>query len=295
MRNSILYIIVCAIAVFSSCDRNVHSDEHGVVVVLEMPTDDKAEGIDIRVFNSNSILTYIYNFATIEDVNSTLLPLPAGEYTLVTTVSTADHFAITEQIGKTTIDDLLFTMKVPDSSPTHAHYGVTEVTSVNEVYTNATIKANRIFSELEITLTGLDDDIVKVEIIIHNTAKGFYPAIQRLTQEYSSVYLGELVPTDNSVQFPLFRLMPVVAMSVRSKADAEIKTVSEFIFHTKTETGEIVEVSVDASLPEMENGGSYTAKVDFEVFRPGVEINITDINGWDDGSENNGEILNPKQ
>lgn len=295
INNNILsYILIVALAIFSSCDKNVHREE-GIAVALEIPPKDKAGGIDIRVFNSKDTLAYIYKFASLQELSSSLLPLPVGEYTLVATVGTEEHFAITEKIDSTTLEDLLFIMKVPNSSPDHAHDGIiAKVTSAHEVYTNAIIKANRVFSNLEISLIGLDDNVVKVEVIIHNIAKGFYPAVQKLTSEYNSVHLGERVPSANSVKFPLHRLMPVVEMSdVDSKADSVIKTVSEFIFHYKDENDEIIEVlSFDATLPPMKSGGIYKPVIDFKDLREGVTVDIT-INGWGDGGENEGEVVVP--
>jgi len=293
-RNNILsYILLVALAIFSSCDKNVH-DEAGVAVALEIPLTDKAGGIDIRVFNSKDTFTYIYKFATLQELSSSLLPLPPGEYTLVATVGTEDHFTTTETIDTTTLEELLSVMKVPKSSPSHAHYGIaTKVLSVREASTNAIIKASRIFADLEISIIGLDDNIVKVEVIIHNIAKGFYPAVQKLTPECCSVHLGERVPTADSVNFPPHRLMPVVEMGeIDYKADSEIKTVSEFIFHYKGENGETTKISFDATLPQMKSEGIYKPVIDFSVFREGITVDIS-INGWGDGSENEGEILDP--
>lgn len=281
--------MVCTLLIFSSCDKNVHNDEQGVVVVLEMPSSDKAEGVDIQVFNNNAVLSYIYSFATIEDVNSTLLPLPAGEYTLVTTIGTKEHFTTTGQIGTTTLSNFLFIMKDPDSSPNHAHYGVTTVTSVKETNTQATIKANRIFSEFEPSVINIPDEIEKVEIIIHNIAEGFYPAMHKLTPECCSVSLGEIAPINKRVDFPLHRLMPVVEMTAHSRADTEIKTVTEFIFHYQGGH----KVSIDATLPEMQNGDSYKIEIVFEDLRTGIVVDLSDINNWGDGNETDGEILNP--
>ena len=297
MNNILSYILIVALVIFSSCDKNVHSEE-GVAVALEIPLTDKAGGIDIRVFNSKDTLTYIYKFANLQELSSSLLPLLPGEYTLVATLGAEGHFATREAIDSTTLEELLSVMKVPNSSPSHVHYGIaTKVLSVREASTNAVIKASRIFADLEISIIGLADNIVKVEVIIHNIAKGFYPAVQKLTPECCSVHLGERVPTADSVKFHPHRLMPVVKMSdadseLDSKVDSEIKTVSEFIFHYKRENGEITKISFDATLPEMKSGGIYKPVIDFNVFREGITVDIK-INGWGEGSENEGEILDP--
>ena len=288
MRNNIfLYIVICGLSLLTACDKDVHKDEQGVVIELNMPSEDKTEDIAIRVFNNDGLLTNHYDFASAEELGATLLPLASGDYTIVATSNTNDHFSHSQQVGKTTLTELLLTINEPYSAQSHSHYGVAEVTVVGESYTNVKVDANRIFAEVAVTMKNLHDDIVAVEMIIMNSAKGLYPAVHKLTNEYNSTHLGKITAEGNGVKFAILKIMPTVSMLPKSRATST--TLTEFVFHYKN--GD--KVAMEATLPNMENGGTYTPELDFEIFKKDIIINITDIIGWGDGEDHEGEILNP--
>ena len=288
MKNRIiLYLAICGLSLFTSCDKNVHKNEQGVVVTLKMPSNDTTKDIEIRVFNNDGILTNHYDFASARELGSTILPLVSGDYTIVATSNVSAHFTHSQQIGKTTLAELLLTMNEPYIAQSHSHYGVAEVRVVGETYTNVTVDANRIFAEVAVTMTNLDEDVIAVEMVVKNSAKGLYPAIHKLTNEYNSIHLGKVVAEGSSAKFHLLTVMPSVSMLPKSRAKST--TLAEFVFHYKN--GD--KVTMEATLPNMENGGTYTPELDFEIFREDVIINITEIIGWGDGEEHDGEILNP--
>ena len=288
MRNNIfLYIVICGLSLLTACDKDDYKDEQGVVIELNMPSEDQTEDIDVRVFGSDGILANHYDFASGEELGSRLLPLSSGDYTIVATSNTNAHFSHSQQIGKTTLAELLLTMNEPYSAQSHSHYGVAEVAVVGERYTNVTVDANRIFAEVAVSMKNLHEDIVAVEMIIKNSAKGLYPAVHKLTNEYNSTHLGKISAEGNRVKFPVLTIMPSVSMLPKSRATST--TLTEFVFHYKN--GD--KVAMEATLPIMENGGTYTPELDFKIFKKDIIINITDIIGWGDGEDHEGEILNP--
>ena len=288
MKNRIiLYLTICGLSLLTSCDKNVHKGEHGVVVTMNMPKGDTSGDIDIRVFGSDGILANHYDFTNANELGLRLLPLSSGDYTIVATSNTNDHFSHSQQVGKTTLTELLLTINEPYSAQSHSHYGVAEATVVGECYTNVKVDANRIFAEISVTMKNLHDDIVAVEMIIKNSAKGLYPAVHKLTNEYNSTHLGKISAEGNRVKFPVLTIMPSVSMLPKSRATST--TLTEFVFHYKN--GD--KVAMEATLPIMENGGTYTPELDFKIFKKDIIINITDIIGWGDGEDHEGEILNP--
>ena len=285
--NILLYVIVCGLSLLSSCDKSTHKDEKGVVVTLNLPNDDKLEDIDIRIFSSDDVLMLHQNIADANDLASSLIHLEDGDYTIVATSSANGHFTHSEQVGKTILSELLLTMKEPYTAQSHTYYGISEVKVSGESYSNEIIDASSIFAEVSVSVKKLNKDIVSVEMIVKNSAKGVYPAIHKLTKDYNAIHLGKAVVEGNSAQFPILAVMPTVAMTPNSRE--EHKTFAEFVFHYKNGR----KVTMSATLPRIENGGTYNAEVDFTLLKEGVIVNITDIVGWGDGGESDGEILNP--
>ena len=186
MKNRIiLHLAICGLSLLSSCDRNVHQDEQGVVVMLNLPTNDTAKDIQIRVFSSDDILTSHYDFASAKELGSTILNLADGDYAIVATSNENNHFTTSQKIGKTTLVELLLTMNEPYTAQSHAHYGVANVTVTGKSYTNVTVDANRVFAEVAVTINNLHEDVVAVEMIVQSSAKGLYPAIHKLTNDYT--------------------------------------------------------------------------------------------------------------
>lgn len=83
--------------------------------------------------------------------------------------------------------------------------------------------------------------------------------------------------------------MPVVAMPTR--ADEDIKTSLQMIF--VYENGG--RLTFDVETPMLQNGGVYTPIIEYSVLRPGIVVEINDINGWIELPAIEGEILNPNR
>ncbi len=290
MKNNILsYIIICTLSIFASCDCGVHDNERGVAVTINMPSDAVVDDIDIRVFDGDDILISCYNFATMAELGSTLLPIFSGEFTLVATMDANKYFTISETIGESTLGELLFSMNHPFSSPKHSHYGVADITVVDGPYTRVAVDASRVFAELGISIKNVPSEMKEVEMVVKNTASGFYPAVHKLATGCNSTTLGAICEVDNKVLFPSVALMPSVSIDSEGRSNANIKTYIDFIVHYENGT----KVPMSLSLPKMENGGTYNTELDFELFRADIIVDITQIAGWGDGQESDGEILNP--
>ena len=284
MKNKILYIVVFAISIFSSCDGSVHLTEQGVSAVLSMSTNDNLEDIKIRVFNSDDVLVEIYDFSSVIEVSSTLLPLPVGEYTLVSTAGASSCFSISEQIGVTTLDGLLMTIKKLSSSPSQSHYGVAKATSKYQTHTRSVIDKLRMFSQLGVTIVNLPNNIEKVEAIVHNSAKCFIPASKEYTSECFPVNLGKISTKANIAEFTPYLLLPSVAKDASaSKNTNDLKTEISFCFYYTD--GE--KVTMSATMPKIINGGGYSVKIDFAILRTETVVNISDVYEW-----GNGDIIN---
>ncbi|ADV45165.1 hypothetical protein Bache_3241 [Bacteroides helcogenes P 36-108] len=273
----------------SSCDKDVHQDESGLTVTLKMTTDDAVSSVRLWIYQESGALVKEYSYKSVNELASDRFQLPAGNYVLVAANNLVTPFSVKDAAGDAkAYEDLLFTLDDASASPIHAHYGTKTVT-VHEGETSLVqVDMSRVLAELQFTIKGVPADVTEVEAYVKNAAQGFYPAMNRLTPETAPAYLGKVRPQDGVISFPLIRVMPVVTPT-ESRAVSDIPTLLEFNFKYSDNTS----IHFEAEAPEMQNGGTYTPEVVFEVFQPGVTIRITDINGWGVGETTGGEILNP--
>lgn len=276
----------------SACDKGAHKDEKGVVVNLVMPGDDAASDIRLWVYRSDGLLVDEYHHTDTKQLSSSALALDAGEYVLIAATNLVAPFSADPAIGDgiKPYEGLAFTLNDASASPAHAHYGVQRVTVNDGELVRTEVKMNRILSELQFTIKGVPAGVTKAEAKITNVAKSFLPYSGQLNPMTDVADLGSVTPKDGVISFPMKRLMPVVNTQSRAGIDA-VPTLLQFTF--RYDDGKAV--TLDATAPIIENGGTYTPEVVFDVFRPDMTVTITDINGWKEGGTNEGEILNPNK
>lgn len=293
-RNYTYYILIFLMAAtFVSCDKNAHDDEGGgLAVSLSMPGEDTASDVRLWIYQSDGLLVDEYHYKSLQELSSTLLPLAKGEYVLIAATNLVAPFSADQGIanGAKPYEALAFSLNDASASPAHAHYGVQAVTVNTDGATSAEVKMNRILAEMQFTIKGVPAEVTKGEAKVTNVAKSFLPYSGQLNPYTDVADLGSVTPKDGIITFPMKRLMPVVNAQTRAGTET-VPTLLQFTFlHADGET-----ITFNAEAPTMENGGTYTPEVVFDVFRPGITVTITDINGWAEGETNEGEILNPNK
>ena len=276
----------------SACDKDAHKDENGLVVNIVMPGDDAVSDIRLWVYQSDGLLVDEYHYADNNELSSALFPLASGEYVLIAATNLVTPFSTDQAIGNSVkpYEGLAFTLNDASASPAHAHYGVQKVTVKSDDITHTEVAMNRILAELQFTIKGVPANVTKAEAKITNVAKSFLPYSGQLNPYTDIADLGSVTPVDGVITFPMKRLMPVVKAQTRAGTES-VPTLLQFTFlYADGET-----ITFNAEAPAMENGGTYTPEVVFDVFRPGMTVTITTINGWAKGETNEGEILNPNK
>ena len=297
------YMLILLIGVsLSSCDKNAHlrEGEQNVSVGIVMTTPDLASDVYLWAFDAEGILRYEFRFETPEELASTTLPLPEGDYTLVVCNHLADAFLRETQIGVTKISEFHITQAEANASPEHAHYGITEVSVPSGLggwqWVEATESLSRILAELQLTVSGLPQGVGSATAIIENCAIGFFPAENRLGEACTPVHLGDAVtnPATNSATFDRIRLMPTVAMPSERGAKRDKTSARTHVRLTLHYTRGEPDLVIQVEMPPLLNGGVYEVKIPYDDIRPGITLQITDINGWKDDTPIYGEILAPE-
>lgn len=274
----------------SACDKDAHKDENGLVVNFVMPGGDDVSDVRLWVYQSDGLLVDEYHYSDMKQLSSSALALDDGEYVLIAATNLVTPFSTDQAIGNGVkpYEGLTFMLNDASASPAHAHYGIQRVTVKGDGTTHTEVAMSRILAELQFTIKGVPANVTKAEAKITNVAKSFLPYSGQLNPYTDVADLGSVTPVDGVITFPMKRLMPVVNVQSRAGIDA-VPTLLQFTF--QYDNGE--SITFDATAPIIENGGTYTPEVVFDVFRPGMTVTITTINGWAEGETNEGEILNP--
>lgn len=274
----------------SACDKEAHKDENGLVVNIVMPGDDAVSDVRLWVYKSDGLLVGEYHHADMKQLSSSALALDAGEYVLIAATNLVTPFSTNQAIGDgiKPYEGLAFTLNDASASPAHAHYGVQQVTVKGDAFTHTEVAMSRILAELQFIIKGVPANVVKAEAKVTNVAKSFLPYSSQLIPMTDIADLGSVTPKDGVISFPMKRLMPVVNAQSRAGIDA-VPTLLQFTFWY--DNGETITFHAEA--PAIENGGTYTPEVVYDVFRPGMTVTITTINGWRKGETNEWVILNP--
>lgn len=280
-------LVAVSALLLTSCDNGTHPDEMGLAVEMVIPGTDAVTDVNVWIYGSDGKLVTTKHYPSSDALASDLIHIPAGKYTVVTATNLVAPFAIGETA---TLSALYATLTQPSASPAHAHFGAQGVDVKAGCITRATVKMSRVLAELQFTVEGVPSDVVSASVEVLNTAVGFFPGTAKLSSDWTAATIGtDITPKNGNIDFPLTRLMPVVAMTTGRATDATESTLIRFTFHYNN-GGTVV---FETLTPIMVNGGIYTPKVEYSIFRPGIVVAITTINGWIELPPITGEILNP--
>ncbi len=288
-------MIMCLCALLlTACDKNAHEGETDVLVVnLSMSGTDAVNDIRLWVYGADGPLVEEYHYSSIRELSGTPIPLPSGDYMLIAATNLTAPFSTDMLIanGVRPYEGLMFRLDDASASPLHAHYGVQAVKVGDSDLTRVEVTMNRILAELQFTVKGIPDNVVEAGAKVTNTAKALLPYSGQLLPYTDIADLGSIIVQNGIATFPMKRLMPVPKEKTRADGDGNIPTLLEFTFHYTDGSA----ITFNAEAPAMENGGTYTPEVVYDIFRPGITVTIADINGWAEGETTGGEILNPNE
>lgn len=288
----IYFITLCIMAVtfLSSCCKDKHED-NGLAVSLDMQNspNDSISDIYLWAFDANSVLVAQYHYASTRELGLAVLPLPAGSYKIVAATNIVKPFSFDSKIGTTKLDDFLILLNNASASPSHAHYGVQSVTTEPDCLTRTSILMNRVLAEVRFVIKNVPPEVVSAHAMILNTSKGFYPGISKLSGDTAVADLGKIMPVNGTLSFQPARIMPVVEPPTRADGQDGLKTMLQ-VDVVYSNGGAIQFLAVS---PVIKNGGIYDISVLYSIFRPGIKVGISSINGWSASEPINGEILNP--
>lgn len=294
-----IYILCVAFALTWLCScakESDHDKERGLALGIQTSTPfDPVSQVTVWLFSkTDSLLRYEHEFTKFRDLASTLLPVPFGEYDVIVVTNATPSFEHNARIGVTKSEELLLNIKNASSSPNHLHYGNARVEVSPSRITPLNLIVKRVLAQIDLTIKSLDSNVACVSAEILNSSEGFYPATDKLSQNSTIVNLGEvtLLNGNSEVAFPTFRLMPVISsVGLFNYAKTGIKTLMRLTFTYKTG----VTLSFQIEMPQMQSAGEYRVEIVATDLRPGIPLQITDINGWSESTPLEGDILNPNK
>lgn len=294
MKNTYIILVAFAFTFMCSCAKDSdHNKEQGIALSIEttVPTDPISQ-VTVWIFSkTDHVLRHEHRFTKFDDLASTLLPISAGEYDVVVVTNVTPSFEHNAIIGETKSEELLLNIKNASSSPHHLHYGSAKVEVSPTRITPLKVAIKRALAQIQLTIKDLESTVTRASAEILNSSDGFYPAAEKLSTNSAMVSLNEVAVNENhKIVFPTQRLMPVVPLAGRyEQTSTEVKTLMQLIF--RYESGYVLSFQVE--MPQIENGGEYRVEISGYELQPGVTLQITPINGWQDNTPINGEILNP--
>lgn len=252
---------------------------HPVTLTWTSKQPDELKNIRLWIFDEKEVLIREQQFSDINEARGADIELPATPCTLVAATCPASHYTCPVTPGTTRIADLLITVNAPGSNPPHIQSGVAVITAQSQ---QVELRMSRILSELEFSLKNMPAEVVKVRAEVLNSADGFYPGMNKLTDRNTTIFLGELTPdADGNVRFPLTRLMPVTNVPL-SRAEANATKMAVTLSTVKGE-----ELKFDVVAPTLESDEYYDPEAGYELFKEGsvVVATIKDWNPGNDGGE----------
>ncbi len=286
---------VCLAALFSSCDKEEHEGEQGLVVSLSwMDEDDLGTPVgDIKLWiyrTDDGSLAGEYEYGDPRQLARALYPLPAGEYTVVAAANLVAPFEVDKSAANSLIsyENLLFRIGEPSSSPKHAHYGVTAVTVAGSGITKAQVPLKRILSELTIRIEGIPENAI-LSGHVNNSSTGLFPVLKDPEGNYGNA-TAEPLPTeiqstkssDAVLLTTIIHLMPTVTGAEWSRLTLHLAMVD----------GKSYDYTIEA--PTMKPAGKYIIEMKYQDMKPFMRLSAVSINGWTEGWIINGEVLNPE-
>lgn len=293
-KNAVSAIILAASAVFffQSCCKTFHTDENcSVSVALDFADESDRDGTVISdaklwIFDEGGSLVADYAYSGAPELASQRYHLAEGNYLFVASANLQDPFTWT--VPATDSESLMFGLKSPASSPSHAFYGVAEVSVEKDKSKIVRAEIRRVLSELTVQMTGAPAGSV-LKATVWANAVGIYPARPGEDVPYGlatkednrTIELPEGRESGGMIVTPVMRLMPTVSGSL-----------STIIYLDMTlADGEKLKGTILA--PPMAPSGKYILMIEYLSMSPTMIVNPYKINQWTEGWVVNGEILNP--
>lgn len=287
MKRTLLYMIcVLFAASTNSCGKDDHNTETGLVVAPSILQQDAVNDITIWAFDAQGVLRQQYGYSSAKEEATALIQIPEGKYTLVGATNLKENFTHNAVVGTMRLEELLLVIGNASSSPAHAHYGIAAADVKASGVSYASLTLGRSMTELSVEIVNVPSEVVSAKLEVLNSSKGFYPATSKLHPETTTVDFGQVAVVERKVVFPLKRLMPTVGATAR--VDGELKTQLRMTLNYSD--GNLLTFELET--PILQNGGTYTPKIEYNILRPGIVIRVTTINGWIELPPIHGEILN---
>lgn len=290
MKNRLYNILPCLLMLmFAACEKEPVNSDHGISAELSWADDaDKGRIINdanVWIYNAEGNLVSRKHYNTKYEVALDIIPVDAGDYTVVTAVNFVVPFTIDEG---STLAGLIQKLNQPDASPEHAHYSLTEVKAVAGSNVRAKLPLRRVMAELSIEVDGVPKGTV-LEVSILNIADGIVPSIKdvddvwgKATNNKLSVLLKPFTSKNGTIETGVVRLMPTVGNAQN--------TYLRFVFHK--EDGSLCVCEAEA--PLMMSAGKYILKMNFTELKPFMNVEPVRISDWEEDWTISGEIFNPE-
>lgn len=259
----------------------------GVMVELNTPDSEVLNEAVIWVFAQNDTLVKEYTFKNMPSITQHQILLEPGRYTVVAQTNMGNVFTHNAALNKTVLTDLVVVKNGENDLLEHVHYGVVECVVEPNRIELVSMSLSRAMAEITLSIKNIPNDVRSVAMVVKNAATGYYPAIRKLHPVATPVSLGELYPINNAVIFDKVKLLPVTMSEITK--DNLTETYVEFTM--AYDNGGVL--TFDVKGPALVNGGVYTPEIEYNVFRPGIVIELNSINGWKELPEISGEILSP--
>lgn len=278
-----LLIAICACSMvailLTSCQKD-EVKEPGIAVALETECkQDNFTSASVFIFDKEGILRHEQYFDNFYTLASTAFPMSVDKYTVCVVSNVKPDYDAEAIVGKTTLQDLRIAQAKPN--PVHAHFGLSGIGVEPLDLSLATIQLYRMLSELQLTVTEVPVDVVNIDATVENAASAMLPAAKKLSVDKTPVPFGKGDVQNGHVAYDMIRLMPT--------ADAQDYSLIRLEVLKSDNSTEMAFVEA----PVMKNGGVYKLVVPYNQLRPGEIYILSEINGWQDLTPVDGEILNP--
>lgn len=287
---------VCVGLSLQSCEKTIHSDENGSVsveLVYADPEDEGAVAIDdvkLWIFNDGGGLVGKYGYDGAPGLGLQRFHLDDGRYLFVTAVNLEDPFTYSETTKATDCEELMFGLRLPEASPEHALYGVTEVLVKGDESSIVNSEVRRVLSELSIVMTEAPAG-TRLDATVRCIASGIFPARKGSDGSYGLPTKEEIVniplpvgtESGGTISTPTMRLMPSFDGSVTTLLHLTLTLADGSIFES------------DIIAPVMQPSGKYILDLRYTEMRAYMYVTSYKISDWVEGWVFKGEILNPDE
>lgn len=295
MKKNLLLTCFLLVIIFTSCEPT-NPTNNGYKLLVNLDWEDKSDqgtkvkDIYIWVFKPSGELVKEHYYPTKEGVALDLHFLGAGEYNVVT----ATNFISPFSVGKiTTYDNHILKLDNASASPSHAYYGVTNVSISSGKIKSTTLSICRILTELNIEIEGAPEG-TSLAAFVTNAADGIYPQLKddegniglASSGNKNVVTIPKTTAVNGTISTNTMRLMPTVVEATKANTyNSHMRFLFTFPDGTTREC--------DAQAPAMRSSGKYSLKMDYSQLKPYMLISPVKIDDWEEGWVISEEVLNP--